>query len=209
MALLLPSMQVWVSWSHCFFRYGHTSIEVHIRMQPCILAMQPCSSRVAASLHSWFSCLHILRFQATMPKKKSKKTFVEDKPNSDKENSSSSETETQEINLSLRRRSRHRQLTQSFSYSALPIHIAEAGDTQSVAGNPSSARDITLNASQLIDDSSEIDTDFYISNDSSSDGTSNKIITFPGRSLKKTDFIVEKTIRKRKTQSKLIKYNTM
>lgn len=211
MALLLPSMQVGVSWSHCYIHYGHTSIAVHMFLQPCRLPMQPCSPRVVASRHSCFLCLHVLRFQAKMPKKKSKKTIVEDKPNTDKVNSSSSETETQEINLSLRRRSRHRQLTQSFSYSALPIHVAEAGETQSVAGNPSSVRDITLNATQLIDDSSDVDvdTDFYISNDSSSDSTSNKIITFPGRSMKKTDFIVEKTIRKRKTQRKLIKYNTM
>lgn len=151
-----------------------------------------------------------------MPKKKAKKTFADDKtstpkPNSDNQNSSSSDTETQEINLSLRRKCRHRQLTQSFSYSALHVQIVGTGDTQSVARNPSSVRDITLNASQLIDDSFDIhvDTDFYISDDSSSDGHSNTFIQFPGRSLKKTDFSIEKTIRKRKTQSKLIKYNTM
>lgn len=151
-----------------------------------------------------------------MPKKKAKKTFADDKtstpkPNSDNQSCSSSDTETQEINVSLRRKSRHRQLTQSFSYTALPVQIVGTGDTQSLSGNPSSVRDITLNASQLIDDSSDfdVDTDFYISDDSSSDGSSNTFIKFPGRPLKKTDFSIEKTIRKRKTQSKMIKYNTM
>lgn len=127
------------------------------------------------------------------------------------ENSSSSDTETQLINLSLRGRSRQRKLIQSFSYNAIPVRIVGEEDAEPITANPSSMRDMTLSASQIIDDSSDIDvdTDYYISNDSSSDGESKKHITFPGRPLVKTDCSVRKTIQRRKTQRKLILYKTM
>ncbi|KAM8709710.1 hypothetical protein ACLKA7_016507 [Drosophila subpalustris] len=76
-----------------------------------------------------------------------------------------------------------RKLTQSFSYNALPVRIVGEADADPITANPSSIRDLTLNASQIIDDTSDIDvdTDFYISNDSSSDGEAKKHITYPGR----------------------------
>lgn len=128
----------------------------------------------------------------------------------DYRNSSSSDTETQLINFSLKGKSRLRKLTQSFSYNALPVRIV-GENVEPIAANQSSIRDMTLNASHIIDDSSDIDvdTDSYISNDSSSDGEVRKHVTFPGRPLVKSDFTVNKAIRRRKTRRKLILYKTM
>ncbi|XP_043071295.1 uncharacterized protein LOC122322579 [Drosophila grimshawi] len=116
----------------------------------------------------------------------------------DGHNSSSSETETQRINHSLRRKTRQRQFTQSFSFNPLPLRIVGDGETQPVSNNQISMRDMTLNAPQIIDDSSDIDVDaeYHISNESSSDNTAKRSIVFPGRSLEKSDFHVKRTIRR-------------
>lgn len=129
----------------------------------------------------------------------------------DNDDHNSSDSETQMINLSLRRKSRHRLFTQSFSFNALPMRFVCAGETENIRANPSLTREVTLNAPQVIDDGSDIDMDaeLHISNDSSSDGTTTKSIVFPGRSLAKSDLHVTRTIRRRKSRRKFIRYKTM
>ncbi|XP_039230716.1 uncharacterized protein LOC26535563 [Drosophila yakuba] len=135
-----------------------------------------------------------------MPKssKKCIKSGSKDSDSEEGSNSGNNNTSTSSSDFETSRKHKlRRRSTQnvSYHYKALPMRVV-GESAVTLAQTPSSSRDITLSSAQIIEDSS--DSEFHISNDTSSDETANKSLTFTARPIEKYDLEYIRKLRKRR-----------